>query len=65
MEEAILKDLLQDYFKDSFNVVSYVKKENECTANVDCNMFYHSDVDSFLKFYVKGANETLRPKIKK
>ena len=26
MENNILKHLLQDYFKDSFNVISYVKK---------------------------------------
>ena len=27
MKEDILKDLLQDYFKGSFNIVSYVKKK--------------------------------------
>ena len=65
VEEDILKDLWQDYFKDSFNVVSYVEKENECTPNVNCNMFSHPDVDSFFKFYTKEANETLKLKIKK
>ena len=29
MEEDILKDLLQNYFKNSFNVVGYVKKESD------------------------------------
>ena len=48
MEEDILKDLLQDYFKDCFNVVSYVKKGNECTANNNRDIFSHSDVDSFI-----------------
>ena len=65
MEEDMLKDLLQDYFKDSFNVVSYVKKGNKCTAYINCNIFSHSDVDSFIKFYEKEINETLKLNFKK
>ena len=65
VEEDILEDLLQDYFKDRFNVLSYVKKENECTANINYNMFSHSYVDSFIRFYTKEANETLELKFKK
>ena len=65
MEEDILRDLLQDYFKDSFNLVSYFKKENECTANIKCNIFSHSDVDSFIKICTKVTNETLKLKFKR
>ena len=65
MEEDILKDLLQDYFKDNFNIVSYVKKGNECTANINCNIFSLSDVDRFIKFYTKETNETLKLKFRK
>ena len=65
MEEHILKDLLQNYSKDSFNVVSYVKKGNECTANINCDIFSHSDVHSFIKFHKKETNETLKLKLKK
>ena len=65
MEEEMLKDLLQDYFKDSFNVVSYVKKGKKCTAYINCNIFSHSDVDSFIKFYEKEINETLKLNFKK
>ena len=38
MEEHLLKDLLQDYFKECVNVVSYVKNGNECTANINCKV---------------------------
>ena len=64
-QEDITARFVQDCFKDSLNVVSYIKKENECTANVNCNMFSHSDVNSFIKFYTTEANETLKFKIKK
>ena len=65
IEEDILKDLLQDYFKDSFNIVSYIKKGNESILNINCNILSHSDVDSFDKFYTKGTNEILKLKFKK
>ena len=65
MEEDILKDLLQNYFKNSFNVVDYVKRRIKCTANINCNIFSHSDTDSFLKFYTKETNETMKLKFKK
>ena len=63
-QEDITERFVQDCFKDSLNVVSYIKKENECTANVNYNMFSHSDVDSFINFYTTEANETLKFKIK-
>ena len=65
IEEYMLKDLLQDYFKDSFNIVSYIKKGNESISNINCNILSHSDVDSFDKFYTKGTNEILKLKFKK
>ena len=65
IEEDILKDLLQDYFKESFNVVSYIKKGNECTANINCDILSNSDIDSFIKFYTKETNETLKLKFTK
>ena len=64
MEEHKLKDLLQDCFKDSFNVVSYIKKRNECTANINLDIFCHSDFDSFIKFDTKETNKTLKLKFK-
>ena len=62
---TIEEDLLQDYFKDSFNIVSYVKKGNESIPNIKCNILSHSDVDSFDKVYTKGTNEILKLKFKK
>ena len=54
MAEDMLKNLLQYYFKDSFSVAVYVKKGNECTANIDCSIFSHSDTYIFIKFDVKS-----------
>ena len=65
MEKDILKDLIQDFFKASFNIVSYVKKGKECTANINCNIFSHSDNDCFIKCYTKETNETRKLKFKK
>ena len=60
-----LKDLLHHYFKSNFNVVSYITKGNECTAIINCDIFSHYDVDSFIKFYTKETHETLKLKFKK
>ena len=53
------------FYRLCFNIVSYVKKWNQCTANINCNIFSHPDVNSFIKFYTKETNEILKLKFKK
>ena len=65
MEEDKLKDLLQDYIKDSFNAVSYLKKKMNALRILTATYSIILLLIVFVKFYTKETNETLKLKFKK
>ena len=56
---------MQEYFSEDFEIISFVKNEKECTANINCNIVSYNGVNSFVRYYTKGTNETLKLKFKK
>ena len=60
MDEETLKELLQDYFVDSFQITSYIENCKDCVANVKCNIQHQSDVNDLIKFDSKETNKTLK-----
>ena len=65
MDEDTLRDILQEYFSEDFKITSFVKNEKECTANINCNIVSSDGVNSFVQYYTKETNETLKLKLKR
>ena len=60
MDEETLKELLQDYFVDSFQITSYIENRKDCVANVKCNIQHQPDLNDLIKFDSKETNKTLK-----
>ena len=64
MNEILLKEILNDYFKDNYEISSSVK-EGEFYAVVNCNLDSAEDIVQLVGRYMKETNETLKLKYKK
>ena len=64
MNEILLKEILNDYFKHNYEIISSVK-EGEFYAVVNCNLDSPGDIVQFVGGYMKEINETLKLKYKK
>ena len=64
MNEILLKEILNDYFKDNYEISSSVK-EGEFYAVVNCNLDSAEDIVQLVGRYMEETNETLKLKYKK
>ena len=64
MNEILLKEILNDYFKDNYKISSSVK-EGEFYAVVNCNLDSAEDIVQLVGRYMEETNETLKLKYKK
>ena len=62
--EILFKEILNDYFKDYYEISSSVK-EGEFYAIVDCNLDFAEDIVQLVGRYMEETNETLKLKYKK
>ena len=67
-EEESLKEFLQDYFGDNFEIPSYLKNGKtgkDYVANIECNIKCQNELYDFIQYYSRETNETLKLKYKK
>ena len=56
---------MQDCLSHNFYLVNLVKNGEGCIASVNCITLSYSNANSFIQFYTKDTNETLKLKFKK